>query len=321
MPDVWQGARARSLLETKIASLIRENESLNTSLLQVTNQRDLFAAQLQEHGVEPAQPTAAEGAEAGAEGGGGGAIALMTDIESKNRELAELRRKVQLLQVGADVAAQEAAHHEEAEEVVQIAQKVANEEREQKAMTVKFKNRQEQLEAEIRSIDDKVALKGKLLDHLSTQKNQFEKMKQQSDRKISQLEQEIKKAHKDKEHALSKMGTKLQGSSAEGQHIRQKYEDRISKLRKELTGMKQKQRDTSSHLTLQRKQQSKLKSVETEMESLKREKVNLAKRLKDDQVDTMQPRPSTRQERHTAAAEFYTFRTRAHAHTYLATAL
>ena len=189
--------RDRGLLEAKIAALVCENEALQSTLMDVTNQRDRFAAQLKEAGHEPVSVN-------GAEGG-------VSDIETKNKELFELKARVSELQVAADIAEQQKSIADGAEAVTEITSKVEKEVRDLKKVENAFVSKQQQLAAEIRSIDDKVALKTKMMAHLSTQKDQFEKIKAHSERKIQLLEAEIKKSHLEKEAQLSKLNSKLQG--------------------------------------------------------------------------------------------------------------
>ena len=72
------------------------------------------------------------------------------------------------------------------------------------------------------------------------------------------------------------------GSSEEAEKIKQKYEEKINTMRGKLKDLKEKQKDAHSSLQLQKQQTSKLKLIEKEMETMKREKVDLVKRLKED---------------------------------------
>ena len=76
----------------------------------------------------------------------------------------------------------------------------------------------------------------------------------------------------------------LIGSSHEANAIRSRYEDKIKTMRMQLSEMKQKQKGATDLMNLQVQQRKKLNVVENEMESLKREKINLVKRLKEDAV-------------------------------------
>jgi len=76
---------------------------------------------------------------------------------------------VAALQVVADVAAQEQEYQKESEQVVEINTKVETEERELQRADKQFKSQQDRLESEIKNIDDKVALKERIMKDLAAQ--------------------------------------------------------------------------------------------------------------------------------------------------------
>ena len=196
-------------------------------------------------------------------------------VEEKNKEITALRKKLGALQVVADAAEQEQEYQKEVQESVALTAKVEVEEREMKQAEKKFKTRQQQLESEIQSIDDKVAQRGKLMTHLNSQKAQHDKMKAAYEKNIVKLEADIQKSHKERDAQLAKLNTKLEGSACEAKQIRERYEEKIATMRRRLGELKQKQKEAASGLALQRQQQQRLGTIEKEMETLKREKVGL----------------------------------------------
>ena len=260
--------RNAAQLEAKVASLVRENEELGSKLLTVTNDRDRCMSQLQEAGIET---TNAEGE----------TVVGETVLEEKNREIAALRKKVATLQVVADVAAQDEVFQKEQEQVVEITREAEIAERELIATEKQFKNQQDRLESEIQSIDDKVALKEKIMKELAAQAVQHEKMKSAYEKNIQKLQDDIAKEHKEKDARIA-LHKSAKGSSADAEKIKQKYEEKINTMRQKLSELKLKQKDAHSSLQLQKQQTTKLKQIEKDMETMKREKVDLVKRLKED---------------------------------------
>jgi hypothetical protein len=190
---------------------------------------------------------------------------------------------VAALQVVADVAAQEQEYQKESEQVVEINTKVETEERELQRADKQFKSQQDRLESEIKNIDDKVALKERIMKDLAAQATQHEKMKAAYEKNIHKLEEDIAKHLKEKDSRLSKH-SKDKGSSDEAAQIKMRYEEKIATMRKRLSDLKQKQKDAHSSLQLQRQQSAKLNLIGKEMETLKREKVDLIKKVKEEAV-------------------------------------
>lgn len=202
---------------------------------------------------------------------------------TQNQEISALRKKVAALQVVADVAAQDQEYQKEAEQVVEINTQVKTEERELERADKKFKSQQDRLEYEIKNIDEKVAWKEKIMKELAAQASEHEKIKATYERNIHKLEENIAKNLKEKESRLSKH-SKEKGSTVEADAIRRKYEEKIGLMRRNLTELKQKQKDANSALQMQRQQSAKLKLIEKDMENLKREKVDLVKKVKEEAV-------------------------------------
>eukprot|EP01043_Picozoa_sp_COSAG02_P011411 COSAG02_NODE_419_length_22613_cov_22.994492_25_plen_786_part_00 len=187
------------------------------------------------------------------------------------------------LQLVADVAAQDEEYQKEAEQELEINTQVNTEERELERADKKFKSQQDRLESEIKNIDEKVAWKEKIMKELAAQASQHEKIKATYERNIHKLEENIAKNLKEKDSRLSKH-SKEKGSTTEAAAIRMKYEEKIASMRKSLAELKQKQKDASSALQMQRQQSAKLKLIEKDMENLKREKVDLVKKVKEEAV-------------------------------------
>eukprot|EP01052_Picozoa_sp_SAG31_P012435 SAG31_NODE_728_length_12522_cov_13.320534_2_plen_597_part_00 len=264
--------RQNETLEVKVSSLLRDNKDMNDAVLQLTNDRDALRLQLERY--EPDAPSAESN-----EGNGNLGV-----LAGKNEEIAKMRAKIQELQMMADIANDSQAQKASTMPVRAIAAQVEREEKEVKQAEKKFASRQEGLELEIRNIDNKFAMKEKMAEQLAKQGLQFEKMKSQYEKNIGHLESEISKKHLERDEHLKKLSSVKQLSQAEALQIRQRYEDKISSLRKQLVGMKAKQKDAAQNLALQRSQAAKLKTVQTEMEGLKREKIQLRKRMKEEAV-------------------------------------
>jgi kinesin family protein 4/21/27 len=264
--------RYNDSLEVKVSLLMRDTQDMSQKVLDITNECDHLRLQV-EAGAQSDVVVVSDA------DGSDTIVHKFGILQQKNEEIAKMREKIQALQMMADIATDEQAQQNTNGARQQITAQVEHEEAQVKIAEKNFSSRQQGLELEIRNIDSKVAMKEKMAEHLATQGKQFEKMKNQYARHIGQLETEIQQKHKERDEKL-----RCLKSQDEAYQIKQRYEDKITALRKQLLEMKNKQKDAAQNLALQKSQTSKYGRVMDEMDTLKREKVALRKRMKEEAV-------------------------------------
>lgn len=140
-----------------------------------------------------------------------------------------------------------------------------------------------ELKDELLSLTNDIDMKQKLIDELELSQRRMQSMRQHYEEKLMQLQNKIKDTQDERDKILHSFSPH-NDSSDKMKRVKDDYTKRISGLQKELKKLQSAQKEHVRLLRSQNQQESQLKSYKNELVEMKRAKVKLINKMKEESV-------------------------------------
>merc|ERR1719189_1721416 len=143
----------------------------------------------------------------------------------------------------------------------------------------------ETMNQELLEITSEISLKQKLIEELETSQKRLHIMKQQYETKLLALEQRITTTQEERDKVLKNISREGVGQTPEKiNKVKQEYNEKLSKLQSEVKKLKTAQKEHSKLLRNQVQYESQIGKLKSEVMDMKRNKVRLVQKMKEESV-------------------------------------
>ncbi|XP_045770281.1 kinesin-like protein KIF21A isoform X1 [Maniola jurtina] len=139
---------------------------------------------------------------------------------------------------------------------------------------------QRMLTAQLEALSEDIATKDRLVEQLEMSQRRLASLRTHYEQRLEQLHAQIKATGEERDKVLASLATQSSQPSDKLKRVKDEYERRVSTMSRELRRLQAAQRE---HARLQRSQQhteQQIRALRNELGTLKRDKVNLIKRMR-----------------------------------------
>ncbi|XP_015926246.1 kinesin-like protein KIF21A [Parasteatoda tepidariorum] len=207
----------------------------------------------------------------------------VTDIiEEARKNVKKLKRKEKKLK-GEKETGEKAAEEEDEKDIAEDGEALEDgDEEESTSESESDKTEQEQkLSENVADITCDITLKEKLIRMLEMSQRRIHNMKNYYEDKLAQLQTKILEAEKERDKIISNLN-KTAGNKSEERRIRADYEKKISSLKNDVQQFENAKRNHAQLLSSASESEAKLKKLKQEVAEMKRAKVALLTKMKEE---------------------------------------
>jgi len=145
-----------------------------------------------------------------------------------------------------------------------------------------FEVNKQVMEKTVRELSTNISLKEDLIRQLEKSQAELQTLKQSYEEKVTELETDVKKTQGEMDRVLAEMNNIESQSSDAKRKMRLQYEHKLEALETQLSTLRKKQESQQSVARMKSQSEVRIKTLQTDIENMKRQKVSLLKKLREE---------------------------------------
>jgi kinesin family protein 4/21/27 len=284
-----------------IATHLREIDSLNQQLRDMTAERDaieLSRADAEEPGLNRQRIGKSGRSSGGGEASNGSGEGGSSQQALIKRVRVELKQEKQLLAglqadgEGAEEGAQEAAEEgaeegaeedgdqsEAATDEVSKRETDAAQEQEEAAIRRVFNQRQQQMGATVVDLSANISLKQDLLKQLERSQVEYDRMKEQYEKKMAEMSEEVRSIQRDRDQLLDEVQNLENGTIKKTEQRSKQLQKQLREKELELAKLQSRQKNYGEYIRVREKAAMQMRQLTTEITQMKQQKTDIARKM------------------------------------------
>ncbi|XP_053213727.1 kinesin-like protein KIF21A isoform X2 [Panonychus citri] len=137
-------------------------------------------------------------------------------------------------------------------------------------------------EYQLVELSNEISVKEKLILELEKSQRKMMSMKHHYEEKLSQLQTKINEIETERDRVLAKLTNVGSGGNDKAKKVRDDYQTKLNALQTEMKKLKMAEKEHASAMKSQSKYESQLRNLKNEVGEMKKQKVNLLKKMKEE---------------------------------------